>query len=271
MHRTRTSVRFALLAPLLALAACGDDEAADETTTTTAVSASSLAASSVSASSVSASSVAPSSVPARALATYCTIASEIVESDAPPTVEQVQAYAAAAPDAIAEPASIVLAAFEEADGDIEAVFRDQEAIDALAALTAFESEACGLANPVDDASTQIDADATRVDVLAADYEFVAQFPSTGGRYSFVMTNNGAEPHLMALVHLEDGADFDEVMSSEGESGVIAAFESSVAAPGGEAVITADLGPGQWVLVCPIPDAAGVSHAEHGMVHEFTIT
>jgi hypothetical protein len=86
-----------------------------------------------------------------------------------------------------------------------------------------------------------------------------------------MANGGAEPHIMILVRLEDGATLEEAMASEGEAGVAEEFESGLALPGGEAVLTADLGPGTWVLVCPIPNPEGKAHAELGMVHEFTIT
>jgi hypothetical protein len=75
---------------------------------------------------------------------------------------------------------------------------------------------------------------------------------------------------MILAELEEGVTVEEVLASEGETGVIQVFESDIAPPGMEAVVTADLTPGRWVLVCPIPNAEGVAHAELGMVHEFTI-
>ena len=97
------------------------------------------------------------------------------------------------------------------------------------------------------------------------------FYTLAGRYSLVMANDGAEPHLMVLAQLEPGVTLEEAMASQGQEGVAASFESDVAPPGAEAVVTADLTAGDWILICPIPDAAGTTHVEHGMIHEFTLT
>lgn len=64
---------------------------------------------------------------------------------------------------------------------------------------------------------------------------------------------------------------DEVMASEGEEGLEASYESAIAAPGAEAIVTADLTRGNWVIVCPLPTPDGEIHAELGMVQEFTVT
>jgi hypothetical protein len=45
----------------------------------------------------------------------------------------------------------------------------------------------------------------------------------------------------------------------------------VAPPGGESVVTVDLEPGRWIIVCPIPNEAGESHANLGMLRELTIS
>lgn len=43
------------------------------------------------------------------------------------------------------------------------------------------------------------------------------------------------------------------------------------APAGEtAVITADLAPGEYGMICYLPDANGTAHAELGMVTQFTV-
>ncbi len=205
------------------------------------------------------------------LADYCATAEQLNSQDGPPTAEQLATYAELAPDEVADPTAVVLAAFDAAGGDFGAVFADPEALAAIETLSAFEREACGLGEPVDPSVTQLDPEATRVDVTATDYHFDATFPTTIGRYSFVMTNSGAEPHLLILAHLEDGATIEEVLESEGETGLIASFESEFAAPGSEVVVTADLEPGRWVVVCPIPDAEQVPHLALGMVHEFEIS
>jgi uncharacterized cupredoxin-like copper-binding protein len=118
--------------------------------------------------------------------------------------------------------------------------------------------------------TELDPDATRVDVAATDFAFHADLPTTAGRYSFVMANEGEAPHIMILIQLAEGATLAEVAASEGEEGVAASFESELATPGAEAVLTTDLTPGTWILVCPLPGPAGQTHADLGMVHEFTV-
>ena len=200
---------------------------------------------------------------------FCVAALEIYNVDDFPTSEQLQAYADVAPDDIAEPVAVVLEKFEAAAGDFDALFSDPEFAAAIGELEDFEFEYCGIGDAPSPAMV-IDPNATRVDVTATDYHFDFEVPTEAGRYSFVMNNGGEEAHIMILLQLEEGADLDAVIASEGEEGVVASFESDLAAPGGEAVITADLVAGDWVLLCPIPTAEDEPHFVLGMIHEFTI-
>ena len=203
-------------------------------------------------------------------AELCELAAEVNEQDGPPTAEQLEQYAELAPEELRPEVETLGAAFAAAGEDLGAVFSDPEASAALEQITEFEATSCAL-GPVQDASvTELDPDATRVDVVASDYHFDADYPTTPGRYSFAMTNEGDEPHLAILARLEDGVSVEEAMASEGEEGIAEMFESDVAPPGGEAVITAELTSGNWVLICPIPDAEGTPHAALGMVHDFTV-
>ena len=119
----------------------------------------------------------------------------------------------------------------------------------------------------------IDPDATRVDVVGTDFSFDFTPPTAAGRYSFVMANDGEEPHMMILAKIDPASTLDEVMASEGEEGVLEEYESEPSGPGGESVVTADLSAGHWALVCPIPSAANddQAHAELGMVQEWDVT
>jgi hypothetical protein len=248
----------ALAVVALGLSACGsDDDPATAATTTEADAATTTAASS------------PDS-PA-ASEEYCTLAQELNEQEDLPTSEQLERYQSLAPEAVAEPVAVVVEAFAAADGDPSKIFGDPDTTAAIEELTAFEAEACGLEPPQDPDVTELDEEATRIEVTATDYAFELDVPTAAGRYSFVMANEGSEPHLLVLAQLEPGATLDEAMASEGEEGVATSFESGVAAPGAETVVTADLGPGDWVLICPIPDAEGTTHVEHGMVREFSVT
>jgi hypothetical protein len=301
--REHRLLAIALVVPLVALSACGgdDDDADDADDAATTVASSDATADETAATTSPPTTVAPATLPATvpttgpttepadsattepvtaeevsidpALAEFCALAEELNTQEELPTAEQLSAYAELAPPELADDVATFIAAFEAADGDFGAVFSDPAAGSAIEAITAFEAESCGLegGGPDQDPSvTEIDPSATRVDVTASDYHFDLELPTDPGRFSFVMQNEGAEVHLMVLAELEDGASLEEAMASEGETGVVQFFESDIAPPGMEAVVTADLTPGRWVLVCPIPNGEGVAHAELGMVHEFTI-
>lgn len=260
-NRTRRAGALVVLAATATLVvACGDDD--DETTATTESTTEETSETTAAADDD--------------LEEFCALAEEINSQEEFPTVEQVEEYAAVAPDELDEPLSVLLEQLRAADGDFMAVFADEAGGAAVEEITVVEAELCGFDPPPgqgadQDASvTSIDPAATRVDVEASDYMFMADFPTTAGRYSFVMDNVGDEPHIMILLRLEPGASLDEVLESEGDEGVAEEFESSVAPPGSEGVLTADVGPGDWVLLCPIPDGEGTPHFASGMIHEFTV-
>lgn len=277
MHSHRRSIPpWARLLPfsfvlLFAMAAWGDD--APGAGSTSPAAAPTVAASAEptttdsSGEGVASGSAAPDSADP-SLTEYCAIATELFNQDGLPTSAQLADYAAAAPDDLAGTVEFLLPVFENAAEDPSKLFSDPDVVAAIDELTAFEAEACGLGEVVDPAST--DPDATVIDVVATDYAFDLEAPSEPGAYSFVMTNDGAEPHLMILVQLEPDVSIEDVMASEGETGVLATYESGVAAPGSTAAVSVDLTPGRWLVVCPLPDSGGMSHVEHGMVVEFTV-
>ncbi len=203
-------------------------------------------------------------------AELCELATEVNEQEGPPTSAQLERYAALAPEELRPSVERLATAFEAAGDDFGAVFGDPENAAALDQVTEFEATTCGLGTVQDASVTVLDPNATRVDVRATEYHFEADFPTAAGRHSFVMTNDGAEPHVAILARLEDGVTIDEALASEGEEGIAEMFESDVAPPGSEAVVSADLTPGTWVLICPIPDSDGTPHLASGMVHDFTV-
>lgn len=211
-----------------------------------------------------------SSADPASLEEFCSVAEQLNDQDSLPTPEQLAEYQSLAPEEIAQPTATVVAAFESAADDPQAVFADESALAAIQELTAFEARACGLEPPPAAVANEIDPDAVRVDVTASEYTFDIDDPTAAGRYSFVMVNAGAAPHLLVVAQLEPEVPLDDVLASDGDVGVIQAVESDLAPPGGEAVVTVDLEPGRWVIVCPIPNDAGQSHAALGMLRELTI-
>jgi hypothetical protein len=250
---------------VLGLAGCGDDDddddAGDDTATTAA-------------GDDTATTAAGDEGAEGADSEYCQHAAALDPETA--TVEDFDALLATAPEEIAEEAAAVVPIFQAAveAGDVFAAFDDPVVQENLPAIETYETEVCGLGeedeeSDQDPSVTEVDPAAAQVAVEATDYAFAFETPAAG-RTSFTMTNAGDEGHIMILLELEEGAVLDDVLASEGEEGVAQEFESDFADPGAEAVLTADLTPGEWVLLCPIPTADGEPHFALGMITEFTI-
>lgn len=244
----------------LLLAACGSDDD-DASTTTTA------------ASTAETTTTAASSGSETDTEAYCAAVEDINSSGGTVTDEQLDAYVEAAPEELQDTLGPLVEAIKANDGSLQAAMSDPEAAAAIEEVTAVEEETCGGGEdgPDQDPSvTEVDPDATRIDVETTDYAFDFEVPTEAGRYSFVSTNDGEEGHVMILVKIEEGSTIDEVIEAEGEAGAEVVLESEFAAPGGELVVTADLTPGDWALLCPVTDAEETPHFVHGMIEEFTI-
>ena len=88
----------------------------------------------------------------------------------------------------------------------------------------------------------------------------------------MLTNDGAETHELLIVKLAQGVTLDEAMQAEGGDGTVEeSWTTNLAAPGGdEEVITFDVEPGNYGLLCFILSADGTLHALLGMQHELTV-
>ena len=67
----------------------------------------------------------------------------------------------------------------------------------------------------------------------------------------MLTNDGAETHELLIVKLAQGVTLDEAMQAEGGGGTVEeSWTTNLAAPGGDdEVITLDVEPGNYGLVC----------------------
>jgi hypothetical protein len=277
MTTKRIPAALAAAAMLVAFTACGSDD--DDSATTDAAVASAPTVTEPTATEPTASTPAgtePSGTVDPEFAEYCALSLELDEQASMPSAEQMTTILAAAPDEIAEAAKAFVDAYVAAGDDVDpSIFAEYG--DELAVIEAFDAEHCGMPldeeEPVDPAVVSIDPAATHVDVVATDFHFEFEPPTTAGRYSLVMTNDGEEPHMMILAQMEPGATLDEVTASEGEEGLVQSFESIPAPAGGESVVTADLTEGHWILVCPIPSEANEMqpHVALGMVHEWDVS
>ena len=208
---------------------------------------------------------------------YCQLAVELDAQDDFPTVEQLEALQAAAPEEIADEIDIVVPVFVEA---IEAgtpgnAFSDERIGDAFEPIDAYEADVCEIdkgepEEEQDPSVTEADPSAAQLGVTATEYAFALEGTPAAGRTTLTMTNAGAEAHLMYLFQIAEGSTFDEVKESEGDEGIAADYESDSAVAGDTAVLTVDLVPGEYGMICYLPNADGESHDELGMVTQFTV-
>jgi hypothetical protein len=210
---------------------------------------------------------------------YCVLTAELDEQDDFPSVEQLEALDAAAPDEISDEISLVVTAFREASeaGDPGAAFADPAVEEAFGPIEAYEAQVCGLGDDEeeeeaeqDPSVTELDPDAAQVAVTATEYAFDFDAPSAGPT-SFTMTNDGEETHVMLVAKLAEGATLEDALASEGDDEFVEEeFESDIAEPGDEAVITAELTAGDWVMICYLPNTEGQPHFTLGQAEEFTV-
>ena len=251
-----TAAVAATVALGLVAAGCGDDDDADEATTTTAGEA--------------AGDIDPE------FAEYCEIAITLNEQEDFPSSEQLETLRDRAPEEIEEQVDFVVEAFLAAGDDPFAAFEAPGVEEAFEPIEVFEAEHCGIEREDDEPDqdpsvTVLDPEAARVDVAATDYAFALDPAApAAGKTSFVMTNEGEERHVMLVFRFAEGATMDQVLSSEGDEGVEEEYESDFAVAGEEAVLTADLGAGEWGMICFVPDAEGTPHYELGMQETFTV-
>ena len=258
--RFRSVVRAAVPVVTLSLmlAACGDDDDGDEATPTTVAQADDNEE-------------------------LCALAEQMFEQEEFPSPEQIEKYTELAPPEIEDAVAIAGPPIIEAAGDLPATFigiADDEVEDATFDIDEWERENCGIDHepryPAE--ANEIDPDATRVDVTASEYTFVADPESVeAGPISFVMTNEGEEVHFLALSRINEGHTLEEALAFEGdptEAGITtdAEYDTGLAAPGGEdeEVVTVDLEAGDWVMLCFIPGPDGTPHAFSGMAVPFTV-
>lgn len=114
-----------------------------------------------------------------------------------------------------------------------------------------------------------------VTVKLVDYGFESSKPLTAGKHVIRIENDAAQDHELVLVRLAPGKSAQDVATwlekqagpPPGEPlGGIAAIH-----PGGYGFITADLTPGEYGLLCFVPDSKdGKPHVMHGMVKQFSV-
>lgn len=119
-----------------------------------------------------------------------------------------------------------------------------------------------------------------VTVTLADYSFTTTGTITAGKHTFKIVNKGPQPHEIEIIRLAPGKtmkDFGEFMDksyagkADGPPPADAMGGIAGMVPGMTQYFTADMTPGNYALLCFVPDGKdGKPHLEHGMVKEFTV-
>ena len=114
-----------------------------------------------------------------------------------------------------------------------------------------------------------------VTVDAVDYAYAMPSRLTGPVVALQLRNRSKELHEFSLGRID---------GNHTVADVVAAFEAhkepgwlhdvggpGLVSPGTSFTYTRSLQPGRYVFLCAVPDHAGVSHLQHGMVRAFTVT
>jgi uncharacterized cupredoxin-like copper-binding protein len=124
-----------------------------------------------------------------------------------------------------------------------------------------------------DQGTEPTADVT---ITMADYSYAIDGDLTAGTHTIRVLNDGPQEHELAISRLAPGktlADFETWEADMSSPPPFSALGGIVDLhPGATpAYFTVDLTPGNYALLCFIPDATdGKPHLAHGMIQEFTV-
>ena len=118
-----------------------------------------------------------------------------------------------------------------------------------------------------------------VTITATDYAFDAPAEIPAGLTNMRLVDNGKELHHATLIRIEEGKTYADLMEgmkamkpgTPPPGWVIPAGGPNAVAPGSSSALTMVLEPGNYAIVCFIPDAKGVPHVAHGMAKALTVT
>jgi hypothetical protein len=124
-----------------------------------------------------------------------------------------------------------------------------------------------------------------VTVDLVDFNFVAPTEIESGPKVWQINNKGTQWHEMGIVKLKEGVTINDVVSMlMSEEGAAAPPQAEGApfeevafwapnGPGETAWVTWDLPPGEYTVICFLPDVNGdmTPHVAHGMVGQLTVT
>jgi uncharacterized cupredoxin-like copper-binding protein len=114
-------------------------------------------------------------------------------------------------------------------------------------------------------------DEADITMTAGDYFFDGPDTIDAGDTAIAFKNGGAEPHEMAILHLDEGATVEQYLGTT-DGPPPGAFIGGVQGidPGGEGIALVDLEAGDYALLCFFPNKDGAPHFTLGMVKPFKV-
>ena len=117
--------------------------------------------------------------------------------------------------------------------------------------------------------------AAEVRMTLRDFSFQTTPEITAGRRSIDVVNEAEQPHEAVLMRLEPGKTPQDLLAwikrPQGPPPATPMGGTSILSRGEANRISVDFTPGEYVLLCFVPDAGdGRLHVEHGMVRQFTV-
>jgi hypothetical protein len=118
--------------------------------------------------------------------------------------------------------------------------------------------------------------ASDLTLTLSNYKFTFSKPPTAGQHAIRIINHGTQPHEAEMFRLAPGKTGEDIANwvSTGMQGPppgapVAGI--SAEAPGKENTLLLKLSPGDYALICFVPDAKdGKAHAAHGMIYNFKV-
>jgi len=112
-------------------------------------------------------------------------------------------------------------------------------------------------------------------ITLSDYDFSLSSPLVGGKQRIRVVNAAAQAHEVFLVRLGEGRTPADVVAwvekPNGPPPGVPFGGTTGIATGGENIVSVDLAPGEYALLCFIPDAKdGKMHVLHGMMKQITV-
>jgi hypothetical protein len=112
-------------------------------------------------------------------------------------------------------------------------------------------------------------------LILNDFSFNLTMPLRSGHHTIRVENGGLQPHEVAMIRLLPGKTVADAMAWTQDRRATPPFETAggtvALSPGRENFMTLDLVPGDYVLVCFVPDAHdGKPHLAHGMIRELVV-